>query len=168
LKVGNGLDPDTQMGPLANPRRLRAMEEMVADAVQRGARIRAGGRRIGTRGNFFAPTVLTDVPLDARVMNEEPFGPLALIRPFDAMDDAIAEANRLPYGLAAYAFTSSAPRAREVVARVESGMVSINHFGIGQAETPIGGVKDSGHGLESGAEGIEAYLQTRFVTIADL
>jgi succinate-semialdehyde dehydrogenase/glutarate-semialdehyde dehydrogenase len=168
VQVGDGMDAASQMGPLANIRRVQAMEGFVADAVQRGARLCTGGKRIGNRGNFFEPTILTDVPLAARVMNEEPFGPLALVQPFETMDDAVAEANRLDYGLAAYAFTTSSPRATEFTRRVESGMVSINHFGCGLAETPLIGMKDSGYGYESGSEGIEAYLQARFVTVADL
>lgn len=101
-------------------------------------------------------------------MNEEPFGPLALLRPFDDLEEAIQESNRLPYGLAAYAFTGSHAIASQVAARIHTGMVSINHFGLGVPETPFGGVRDSGHGSEGGAEAIEAYLQTRFVTMADL
>lgn len=168
LKVGPGIDPDTQMGPMANPRRITAMEAMIADAVAKGAQVRTGGKRIGNEGNFFQPTVLTDVPTDARVMNEEPFGPLALIAPFSKAEDAIAEANRLPYGLAAYAFTGSARNARLASEGMVSGMVSINHYGLGVPETPFGGVGDSGYGFEGGAEAIEAYLQTRFITTAGL
>jgi succinate-semialdehyde dehydrogenase/glutarate-semialdehyde dehydrogenase len=130
--------------------------------------LKCGGKRVPSRGYFFEPTVLVHVPLEARAMNEEPFGPLALLRPFDDLEEAIRESNRLPYGLAAYAFTGSHAIASEVAARVHSGMVSINHFGLGVPETPFGGVKDSGHGSEGGAEAIEAYLQTRFVTMADL
>ena len=165
LAVGPGLDPTTSMGPLANPRRIAAMEELVEDAVKKGAVVKLGGKRIATRGYFFEPTVLVDVPLEARAMNEEPFGPLALLRPFDDLEEAIRESNRLPYGLAAYAFTGSHATASQVAARVECGMVSINHFGLGLPETPFGGVKDSGHGSEGGPEAIEAYLQTRFVTL---
>jgi succinate-semialdehyde dehydrogenase/glutarate-semialdehyde dehydrogenase len=168
VNVGDGMEAGTQMGPLANIRRVQAMESLVADAVSRGATVRTGGKRIGNRGFFFEPTILTDVPLDAHVMNEEPFGPLALVRPFETMEEAVSEANRLPYGLAAYAFSTSAPKVTEFVRRVESGMVSVNHFGCGLAETPLIGMKDSGYGYESGAEGIEAYLQSRFVTVADL
>jgi succinate-semialdehyde dehydrogenase/glutarate-semialdehyde dehydrogenase len=168
IKVGDGLDAATVMGPLANPRRVQAAEALVADAVKQGAKLQLGGKRIGERGNFFEPTVLTEVPLTARAMNEEPFGPIALMRSFDTLDEAIKEANRLPYGLAAYAFTRSIATARAVVARVESGMVSINHFGLGNPEAPFGGVKDSGYGFEGGSEAIEAYLQTRFATMADL
>jgi succinate-semialdehyde dehydrogenase/glutarate-semialdehyde dehydrogenase len=168
VKVGDGLDPSTVMGPLANPRRLQAMEALVADALAQGAKLKLGGKRIGTRGNFFEPTVLIDVPIEARAMNEEPFGPIALMRPFATLEEAIAESNRLPYGLAAFAFTSSHKTASEVAARIQSGMVSINHFGLGIPETPFGGMRDSGYGFEGGAEAIEAYLQTRFISRADV
>jgi succinate-semialdehyde dehydrogenase/glutarate-semialdehyde dehydrogenase len=164
VKVGDGLDPQSQLGPLANPRRVEAMERLVGDAVQRGAKLRLGGARIGNSGNFFQPTVLTDVPTDAAIMNEEPFGPVAIINAFEGFEEAMAEANRLPYGLAAYAFTASPTTAQRVYAEVESGMVSINHFGLGNPETPFGGVKDSGYGSEGGPEAMEAYLQTRFLT----
>jgi succinate-semialdehyde dehydrogenase/glutarate-semialdehyde dehydrogenase len=168
IKVGDGLDPHSTMGPMANVRRLDAMEALTADALKVGARLRLGGKRIGEKGYFFAPTVLSDVPLSARAMNEEPFGPIALMRPFGTIDEAITEANRLPYGLAAYAFTRSAAHARAVTERVQSGMVSINHFGLGIPETPFGGVRDSGYGFEGGSEAIEAYLQSRFISVADL
>jgi succinate-semialdehyde dehydrogenase/glutarate-semialdehyde dehydrogenase len=168
VKVGNGLDPGSQMGPLANPRRPQAIAALVQDAVEQGAKLHVGGERVGTLGNFYAPTILSDVPLSARAMNEEPFGPVALVRPFDTLEDGIREANRLPYGLASYAFTRSIARARAVAERVETGMTSINHFGLGNPEAPFGGVKDSGHGFEGGSEAIEAYLQTRCVTMADL
>jgi len=168
IKVGLGLDPSTQMGPMANSRRIDAMQRLVADAIAKGAKLRLGGRRVQCDGYFFEPTVLTDVPLDAAAMNEEPFGPIALINPFDDIESAIAEANRLPFGLAAYAFTGSAATAKIVAEKVESGMVSINHFGLGFPETPFGGMKESGYGFEGGVEAIEAYLQTRFVTVAGL
>jgi len=168
IKVGDGLDPQSTMGPVANVRRLEAMEALTADALRAGARLRLGGKRIGEKGYFFAPTVLSEVPVTARAMNEEPFGPLALMRPFGSTDEAFTEANRLPYGLAAYAFTRSAAQARAVTERVQSGMVSINHFGLGTPETPFGGVRDSGYGFEGGSEAIEAYLQPRFISVADL
>lgn len=168
IKVGPGLDKTSTMGPLANPRRLQAMDALVADAVAKGAKLKLGGKRVGTSGNFFEATVLTDVPLDARVMNEEPFGPLAIFRSFTTLEEAITECNRLPYGLAAFAFTKSSKVAKAMVEQVEVGMVSINHFGLGNPEAPFGGVRDSGHGFEGGSEAIEAYLQTRFVTVADL
>lgn len=167
LKLGNGLDPDTNMGPLANSRRIAAMEDFVTDAVRKGAKIAAGGKRHGNKGYFFEPTVLTDVPVDARAMQEEPFGPLALMLPFGTYDEALAEANRLSYGLAAYAYTRSAATATALGADIESGMVSINHHGLALPETPFGGVKDSGYGSEGGAEGLEPYLVTKFITQAN-
>jgi succinate-semialdehyde dehydrogenase/glutarate-semialdehyde dehydrogenase len=166
VKVGDGLQKDTTMGPLANDRRVQAMDSFVADAVQHGGTVRTGGARIGNKGNFFQPTVLTDVPKDARVMNEEPFGPLAVMMPFRHVDDAVAEANRLPYGLAAYAYTRSAHTATRVANEVESGMMSINHHGLALPETPFGGTKDSGYGSEGGIEGLDAYLGTKFVSQA--
>lgn len=168
LEVGNGLEPGVQMGPLANARRVQAMQAFTDDALAQGAQLLLGGRRLGGRGNFFAPTVLAEAPLTARAMNEEPFGPMALVQPFDTLDEAIAEANRLPYGLGAYAFTRSASAARSIIARLEAGMVSINHMGLGNHEAPFGGIKDSGHGSEGGSEALQAYLQTRFATVADL
>jgi succinate-semialdehyde dehydrogenase / glutarate-semialdehyde dehydrogenase len=168
VKVGDGLDKDTRMGPMANPRRIAAMEGFIADAVQKGAQLRTGGHRIGNKGNFFEPTVLTDVPKDARVMNEEPFGPLAVIAPFASFDEVVEEANRLPYGLAAYAYTRSARTATAIATSVETGMISINHHGLALPEVPFGGVKDSGYGSEGGLEAIEAYLHTKFVSQAGL
>jgi succinate-semialdehyde dehydrogenase/glutarate-semialdehyde dehydrogenase len=164
LKVGDGMDPQTRMGPLAHARRIEAMEGFVADAEAKGVEIRTGGKRIGNQGFFFEPTVLTNVPRDARIMNEEPFGPLAAINSFSDDEEAFEEANRLPYGLAAYAYTRSAETQTKLAARVESGMISINHHGLALPEVPFGGVKDSGYGSEGGAEAIEAYLNTKFVT----
>jgi succinate-semialdehyde dehydrogenase/glutarate-semialdehyde dehydrogenase len=168
IKVGSGQDPSTQMGPLVNARRVEAMQRLTADAIAKGAKLRLGGRRMQREGYFFEPTVFTDVPLDAALMNEEPFGPVAMINPFDDIESAIAESNRLPVGLAAYGFTGSAATAKILSDRVESGMMSINHIGFGLPETPFGGMKDSGYGFEGGSEAIEAYLQTRFVTVAGL
>jgi succinate-semialdehyde dehydrogenase/glutarate-semialdehyde dehydrogenase len=168
VKVGDGLEPGTTMGPLANGRRITAMENFIADAKQKGATVRTGGNRIGNKGNFFEPTVLTDVPLEARVMNEEPFGPLALIAPFRGFDDVVAEANRLPFGLASYAYTRSAKTANAIASAVEAGMMSINHQGLALPETPFGGIKDSGYGSEGGSEAIEGYLITKFVTQAGM
>ena len=166
LKVGNGLEAGTTMGPLANDRRVAAMEGLIADAVQKGGKVRTGGKRIGNKGYFFEPTVLTDLAPDSRVLNEEPFGPLALFLPFKTLDDAITEANRLEYGLAAYAYTRNTATATALGARIEAGMVGINHHGLALPETPFGGVKDSGYGSEGGAEGLEPYLVTKFVTQA--
>jgi len=168
VKVGDGLAQGTTMGPLANTRRVAAMQSFIGDAVQHGANLRTGGNRIGNKGNFFEPTVLTDVPKDARVMSEEPFGPLAVIAPFHDFDEVVAEANRLPYGLAAYAYTRSAKTATAIASAVESGMMSINHHGLALPEVPFGGVKDSGYGSEGGSEAIEAYLVTKFVSQAGL
>jgi succinate-semialdehyde dehydrogenase/glutarate-semialdehyde dehydrogenase len=164
IKVGNGLDAQTRMGPLVSSRRLEAVEQLIADAVERGASIATGGNRIGNEGNFLAPTVLEDVPREAAMMNVEPFGPVAVLSRFSRYEEAIAEANRLPYGLAAYAFTSS-QRVAELLGRdIESGMISINHQGLCAPELPFGGIKDSGYGSEGGTEALEAYLDTKLVT----
>jgi succinate-semialdehyde dehydrogenase/glutarate-semialdehyde dehydrogenase len=168
IKVGDGLDEKTRMGPLAHSRRIDAMEAFVTDAKQKGATTVTGGNRIGNKGYFFEPTVMTDVPQNARIMNEEPFGPLAMIAPFSDMDGVVAEANRLPYGLAAYAFTRSAKTAAAIGSAIESGMVSINHAGLALPEVPFGGVKDSGYGSEGGSEAIEGYLVTKFITQAGM
>jgi succinate-semialdehyde dehydrogenase / glutarate-semialdehyde dehydrogenase len=163
-KVGDGLDPDSRMGPLANPRRINAVEAFVADAQDKGARLEAGGNRIGNQGNFFEPTVLSDVPENARIMSEEPFGPVAVMLRFKETDDVLQRANKLPFGLASYAFTKDAKVATKVADALESGMVTINHFGIALPETPFGGVKDSGFGHEGGSEGLQVYLQSKFVS----
>jgi succinate-semialdehyde dehydrogenase/glutarate-semialdehyde dehydrogenase len=165
LKVGHGSADDTQMGPLANGRRLTAMADLMKDAVARGASVLAGGERLGNAGNFFAPTVLMDVPLDARVFNEEPFGPVAAIRGFEHLDEAISEANRLPYGLAGYAFTSSLSSAHLLAQRLELGMLWINQPAAPWPEMPFGGLKDSGYGSEGGPEALDAYLNVRAVSI---
>lgn len=164
IKVGDGLDPATQMGPVANDRRLAAMETLIADATNKGARIVAGGSRIGNRGYFHELTVLADVPDDARAMNEEPFGPLALLSPVKTLDEAIEKANSLPYGLAAYAFTRSARNVDQLAERVEVGNLSINHLTASFAETPFGGVKESGYGREGGTEGLECYTVAKNVS----
>ena len=164
VKVGDGMDKETRMGPLAHARRVEAMDAFVADAVAKGARIETGGKRMGNKGFFYEPTVMTQVPLDARIMNEEPFGPLAPIMPFKDYDAVVKEANRLPYGLAAYAYTRSAKTAAKLGEAIESGMVSINHHGLALPETPFGGIKDSGYGSEGGSEAIESYLNTKFIT----
>jgi succinate-semialdehyde dehydrogenase/glutarate-semialdehyde dehydrogenase len=164
LKIGDGLDPANQMGPLANDRRLAAMEMFIADATQKGARIVAGGSRIGNRGYFYPLTVLADVPDDARAMHEEPFGPLALLSPVKTVDEAIEKANSLPYGLAVYAFTRSARTVDQLVEGIEAGNLSINHLTASFAETPFGGVKDSGYGREGGTEGLECYTVAKNVS----
>jgi len=164
LQVGDGVSHATTMGPLANPRRIDAMEALIADARDCGAKVAAGGKRIGNRGFFFQPTVLCDVPLEARVMHDEPFGPLAIVNRFTSLDDAIVEANRLDYGLAAYGYTRSAATARRLSSEIEAGMISLNHHGLALPEVPFGGIKDSGFGTEGGREAIEAYLNTKFVS----
>ncbi len=164
LKVGDGLADGTTMGPLANPRRLAAMQRLTDDAVQRGAKLATGGERIGSAGHFFAPTVLVDVPGDSLVLNEEPFGPMAAVTGFDTLDDAIAEANRLPWGLAAYAFTGSLRTAHALTMGVQTGMLWINQPALAWPELPFGGVKDSGYGSEGGHEALEAYLNTKSVS----
>jgi succinate-semialdehyde dehydrogenase/glutarate-semialdehyde dehydrogenase len=163
LVVGNGLDEGVQMGPLAHARRPPALEALVADARRHGAELLLGGRRLDGPGFFFPPTVLAGVPDTARAMNEEPFGPVALIAPFDEFDEVVVRANRLPYGLAAYAFTGSAATALRIGAALESGMVGINTTAIAAPGTPFGGIKLSGHGSEDGPEGLEAHLATRTV-----
>ncbi|ALJ80801.1 NAD-dependent succinate-semialdehyde dehydrogenase [Ketogulonicigenium vulgare] len=164
IKVGDGLDPNSQMGALANDRRIPALERMIEDAVDRGARLVTGGRRIGNKGYFYAPTVLADVPQDALIMNDEPFGPVAVINRVASVDAALTEANRLPFGLAAYAFTGSSETASRLREGVRSGMLTINHLGLALPEVPFGGLGDSGYGTEGGSEAVEAYLDTRFVT----
>jgi succinate-semialdehyde dehydrogenase / glutarate-semialdehyde dehydrogenase len=164
VKVGDGLDPANQMGPLANHRRIETMEAMVADATAKGARLLAGGSRIGNRGYYYPLTVLADLPDDARAMREEPFDPLALINPVASLDEAIEKANALPYGLAAYAFTRSAKNADRLAEGVEAGNLSINHFVASIAETPFGGVKESGYGREGGTEGLACYTVAKNVS----
>jgi succinate-semialdehyde dehydrogenase / glutarate-semialdehyde dehydrogenase len=164
IKVGDGMDSSSNMGSLANPRRVTAIEGMVQDAVSKGAKLETGGHRIGNKGYFFEPTVVSDVPKTARAMNEEPFGPLALISRFSSLDEVVEEANRLPFGLASYAFTSSTKTATAIGASVEAGMMSINSFGLALPEVPFGGVKDSGYGSEGGTEAMEGYFNTKFIT----
>ena len=162
VATGNGLDAATVMGPLANPRRPAAVGALVADALAKGARLAAGGERQSS-GFFFAPTLLADVPLDADVMASEPFGPVALARPFATLEDAIEQANRLPYGLAAYAFSQNLRRANLLADAIESGMVGINTMALSAVDAPFGGVKESGFGSEGGSEGLDAYFVTKTV-----
>lgn len=163
INVGDGLLDTTHMGPMANPRRPAAMEGFLADAVSHGGKVRTGGERHGKEGLFFQPTVISDVPLHARIMNEEPFGPVAVIAPFKTFDDAVEHANRLPYGLAAYTFTESAKRALLIGDAIESGMVGINAVTMAAADSPFGGVKESGFGAEDGPEGLAACLVTKAI-----
>lgn len=163
-RPGCGLDPDSTLGPLANSRRLSAMDELIADGLEHSARLIAGGRRLDKPGYFFEPAVLADVPDSAKAMSHEPFGPLALIQPVDGLEQAILKANALPYGLAAYAFTESAASANKIIDGLEAGVIGINHMAIATPEAPFGGIKDSGTGRESGIEGLEAYTISKYVT----
>ena len=165
LKLGDGLTEGTTLGPLANARRLAAMDHVVKDAVANGAKLATGGARVGGSGNFYSATVLTDVPVNADVFNNEPFGPVAAIRGFDSLEEAIAEANRLPFGLAGYAFTRSVKNTHMLSQQVEVGMLWINQPAAPTPEMPFGGVKDSGYGSEGGPEAMEGYLVTKAVSI---
>lgn len=166
LKIGNGLDEGTQLGPLSNAARIEQIEALVNDAVAHGATLRLGGRRIGNEGYFYAPTVLCEVPAEAAIMNDEPFGPVAIINRIHSVDEAIAEANRLDYGLAAYAYAGSNATVERLIAGVESGMISVNHHGLALPETPFGGVKASGYGSEGGLEAVAEFQVTKFVSLA--
>lgn len=166
LKVGDGFNEKNSMGPLANERRIPAMEKMIADAISKGAKLVCGGKRIGNKGYFFEPTILADVSIDAKIMNEEPFGPVAIINRYNSDDDMINEANRLRYGLASFAFTKSAARVQALSSLIDAGMTSINHNGLALPEVPFGGIRDSGYGTEGGSEAINAYLDLKFVTLA--
>ncbi|MDB6089095.1 MAG: aldehyde dehydrogenase [Gammaproteobacteria bacterium] len=163
VNVGDGLLDSSHMGPMANPRRPAAIEKLVRDAVACGAKLHTGGERHGKEGLFWQPTVISNVPLNARVMNEEPFGPVAVLAPFATFDEAVEHANRLPYGLAAYAFTESAKRALLIADAIEAGMVGINAVTMAAADSPFGGVKESGHGSEDGPEGLQACLVTKAI-----
>lgn len=163
LKVGDGFNKESGMGPLANSRRLDAMEQLSSNAVSIGAKLEIGGNRIGNVGNFYKPTVLSDVPNEADIMNIEPFGPVAVTQRFDNIDSAIKEANRLPYGLSAYAFTNSTSMATRLGDEIESGMIGINFAVLTGPETPFGGIKESGHGSEGGIEGLEGFLNTKYI-----
>jgi len=166
LKLGSGLEHDTTMGPLINVRRVNAIETLVNDAISKGAKLTTGGRRLANAGCFYEPTVVTKLTTEMRMMQDEPFGPLALMIPFHELDEAINESNRLPYGLAAYAWTRSTSIATALGQRIETGMLTINHLGLALPETPFGGVKDSGYGSEGGVEAMDAYLNVKFVSQA--
>jgi succinate-semialdehyde dehydrogenase/glutarate-semialdehyde dehydrogenase len=164
MPVGDGLDAKHKMGPLANARRIDAMEQMIGDARDHGAKVTTGGERIGNAGYFWQPTVLTDVQNDSKIMNVEPFGPVAAMVRFKKFDEVVEQANRLPYGLASYAFTGSASQATAIGDALDSGLVGVNTFAVTVPETPFGGVKESGYGSEGGSEGLDAYLQTKFIS----
>lgn len=158
IKVGNGFDPDTRMGPMATRGQIDKIDGLVEDARRDGAKVETGGERIGNHGFFYQPTVLSGLTPEMRAMNEEPFGPLALVMPVPDLDAALTEANRLPYGLASYAFTRSRDTEQKIANTIEAGMLAINHFGLAMPETPFGGIHDSGLGSEGGIEGMDAYL----------
>ena len=162
--VGNGFEPGVEMGPLANERRVAALTDFVTDAVDVGAELTTGGSRLDMAGYFFAPTVLANVPANAKVMQEEPFGPLAIVNPVESLDSAIEQANAVPYGLAAYGFTNRADYVDQMVDRVEAGNLSINTLEASLLETPFGGVKSSGYGREGGAEGLHHYTVIKNVS----
>ena len=164
IKVGSGLETGTEMGPLAHERRVPTMTRFVEDSVSRGGKIVLGGEPLGQKGNFFPPTVITEIPDDAMVMTEEPFGPLAPVVPFTDYDKVFRQANSLPFGLSSYVFTNSLQTANRAARELEAGMVNINHFGSALPEAPFGGVKDSGIGSEGGTETFDGYLVTKFVT----
>ena len=166
IRVGSGLEEGVAMGPLVSFRRLGDMQRLVDDAVARGGKLLCGGRRLGECGYFFAPTVLAEVPPEAMIMHEEPFGPIAVLQSFATLDEAIAAANGLPYGLAAYGFTHDLVSAYRLGEELEAGMVGVNHFGISQPETPFGGWKESGFGHESGLEGLLGYTDVKLFSIA--
>ena len=164
LTPGNGTLDGSSMGPLANPRRQQAMRNLIADAVERGAQVQCGGEAMAGPGFFWQPTVLTNVPEDARAMNEEPFGPLALINRVQSVDEAIARANRLPYGLASYAFTQDSATRMQLTRGLQTGMLGINSLNVSLSEAPFGGVKKSGWGSECGIEGLQAYCDIKLIS----
>ena len=164
IKVGNGLDDGVQMGPLIDSRRLPIMEDFVTDAKDHGAKVETGGHRIGNQGYFYAPTVLSEVPDTAKIMIEEPFGPLAPMTNFNSFDEVVERANSLPFGLASYVFTSSGDKAAKIEQALDTGLVGINHPMVATPETPFGGVNESGYGSEGGIEGLDAFMRTKFVT----
>ena len=164
LKVGNGLAEGTQMGPLAQARRVTAVGSFIDDAQSLGAQLLTGGAPMPGDGNFYAPTILANLADNSRLLSEEPFGPVAGLLRFKNLDDALTQANRLPFGLASYAFTASSKNANQIANGLQAGMVSINHIGLALAETPFGGIKDSGYGSEGGTETFDGYLNTKFVT----
>ena len=163
ITVGNGFDKGTDMGPMASARGLERMESLIGDAKEHGAQLLTGGERIGNQGFFHQPTVLAEVPTDAAIMNDEPFGPVAILNPMAGEEAMIAEANRLPYGLAAYAWTQNPARRRRLAAEVEAGMLAIDTGGVSAADAPFGGVKWSGYGSEDGREGVLACMVPKTV-----
>jgi len=165
LKVGPGSDPDTDVGPLIDSDQREKVAELVADADERGARVLIGGEKVGERGYFYAPTVLSGVPNDARLLGEEIFGPVAPVASFSSEDEAVAAANRTEYGLVAYVYTRDLDRAFRVCEGIETGMVGLNQGVVSNPAAPFGGVKQSGFGREGGFEGIGEYLETKYVAM---
>jgi succinate-semialdehyde dehydrogenase/glutarate-semialdehyde dehydrogenase len=164
IKVGNGLDEGVVMGPLVGHRRLEVMDDFISDAVAHGAKVETGGQRMGNQGYFFPPTVLSNVSDDARIMIEEPFGPLAPISSFSSFDEVVQRANSLPFGLASFVYTQDGAKAAAIEEELEAGMVGVNHPGVSTPESPFGGINESGYGSEGGIEGLDAFLRTKFVT----
>ncbi|MEL6373747.1 MAG: NAD-dependent succinate-semialdehyde dehydrogenase [Pseudomonadota bacterium] len=164
IKVGNGLEEGVQMGPLVAARRLEVMETFVADAKEHGAEVVTGGERMGNQGYFYKPTVLKNVPEEAMIMNEEPFGPLAPMNAFKDYDEVVERSNRLPFGLASYAFTQDSATSKRLGRDIDSGLLAVNGVGVSMPETPFGGVNESGYGSEGGVEGLDAFLRTKFIS----
>lgn len=166
IRVGSGNRPETTMGPLVSAERLHAVQALIGDAVERGATVELGGQRIGEKWHFLAPTILSNVTSDMRIINEDPFGPVALLSVFETIDEVIEEGNRLPCGLASYVFTRCDVTANRLSPELKTEMISINHLGLGLPETPYGGIKDIGYGSEGDSEAIDDYLVTKFVSRA--
>lgn len=164
IKVGHGMEQGTTMGPLSNDRRLNAAQDLVDDAVYGGATVVMGGKRLGAKGYFFEPTILTNLAADSKILHDEPFAPIASILPFSNLEDVMQQANSVEYGLAAYAFTDSVARVSYITEAFEAGWIGINNFTPALADAPISGVKNSGIGYEGGPEGLDAYIHTRFVS----
>ena len=164
IKVGNGLDEGINMGPLIAERRIAVMDEFVKDAVDTGAELHTGGHRLNREGSFYAPTILSNVSDNAKLMNDEPFGPVLPIDSFNSLDEVIERANRLEFGLASYAFTNDSKIVSALQEDIQSGLLAINSMVVSTPETPFGGIKHSGYGSEGGVEGLEAFLVTRFLT----
>ncbi|MDD3797560.1 MAG: NAD-dependent succinate-semialdehyde dehydrogenase [Novosphingobium sp.] len=165
-RLGPGLEAGTEMGPLANPRRVEAMEAFVRDARENGGKVMTGGAKHGNQGFFFQPTVIRDLPDTCKLMTQEPFGPVVPMVPFRTFDEVIERANSLNFGLASYTFTNSLKTSQAVSEAIEAGMMGINTLAVSTPETPFGGVKESGHGHEGGIEGLEAYQNLKFVASA--
>ena len=166
IKVGNGLEDNVNMGPLIAERRVEVMNDFINDAVENGANIEIGGNRLNLAGSFFSPTILTDVSDNAKIMNEEPFGPLLPIDTFNSVDEVVDRANRLDFGLASYAFTNDPKIVSSLKSEIQAGLLAVNSTVVSTPETPFGGIKHSGYGSEGGVEGLDAFLVTRFISEA--